>query len=166
MNYNEVAPYILSRGDDSARKKLYLLPFDVTLIANVKGDRPIFKEGFLETQETYMKRLKIWEEHEEKLIFEGWSCKDLGMFQVLTREYDATKIEITPFSGYSVTTETGKKIEYYTLPDTVDDFITDLRRLGIKLFWKDRIMDMYGGMITCDKEVVEYYKIIKDIFKE
>ncbi len=163
---NEAAPYILSIGDESAKKKIYLQQFDVELLANLKGEKPIYKYGFLESQEAYLNRLKAWEDNEHNVIFDGWTCKDLGMFQVLVREHDSTKIEITPYSGYAVTTDTGKRIEFYCLPDTVDEFITDMKRLGIKLFWKDWVMNEYGDKITSDKKVVEYYRIIKEISKD
>jgi hypothetical protein len=163
---NEVAPYILTKGSENAKNNIYLQTFDISLIANIRGEKPIYQFGFLESQESYMKRLNAWDEFEKKLIFDGWSCQDMGLFQILTREYDETKIEITPFSGYSVTTETGKKIDFYLLPDTIDDFITDMRRIGIKLFWKDRVVNEYGDEVTSDKKVVEYYRIIKNMIKD
>lgn len=166
---NEVAPYILSKSSEDAKNKLYLKTFDVSLIANIKGEKPIYKFGFIESQEAYSKRLEIWEEHEKNVIFDGWQCNDLGLFQILTNKYDNTQIEITQYSGYVVKPMKDKKIEYrHTLPERVDDFITDCRRLSIKLFWKENIMNEHGDTITCDKDdrVVDFYRIINDMTKD
>ncbi len=75
-----------------------------------------------------------------------------------------SKIVITIEETRYVVNYAGRKFEISILPDTLDDFINDLKRIGITLLWKPEIADIYGiESITSNKKIIDYYAILKNI---
>lgn len=158
----EASPYINTIANEKARKELYANYFDVPLIGNIKGAKPVKGYGFWESDEAFSDRLKEWEQNELNVLFDGWVCKDMKHFQVFTREYDDTVLTFE-FSSYTVAVA-GKQFLFPLLPDTIDDLITDLKRVGVKMFWKPEVLKKFTPeAVTSSKKVVEYYRIIRDM---
>ena len=146
----EAAPYIQTIGDEVAKNNLYLQFFDVKHLGNLKGAMPIFGVDFHETNEAYANRLKIWKFADKEVLFDGWVVKDMKHWQFL--HYGENVTVIFEFNTYSITAF-GKEYKFSVLPDTIDDFINDCKRIGLKLFWKPEIIDKFGiEKITSEKK--------------
>lgn len=160
MELLEASPYIDTIGSIKAKNELYNIGFDYKKIANPFGERPVKMDGFWESDEGFSKRLKEWEDAEQQVLFNGWVCKNLYHFQEIRTKNVIITIETNIYEvNYG-----GRKFSFEVLPDTIDEFITDLKRIGIKLFWKKEIVDIYGSdNITSDKKIVDYYGIIKQL---
>jgi len=156
----EAAPYIETKCSVKAKEELYLVPFDFNKIANKHGKKPINNLGFLESDEAFYKRLKLWKDEESSVFFEGWVCKDMQFFQEFYNE--EKKIFITFEYNVYIVSYMRKELVYPTIPDTIDEFITDLKRIGIALHWKNELSDIYGiENITSKNKIVDYYGILK-----
>lgn len=160
----EASPSLHVEGNNFiARIGLYNQYFDVAKFANLKGSKPVKGAGFWESDEAFNERLKSWETHEKDVLFEGWVCKDMNHFQVIKHEEDDVVLNFE-LHDYSITVA-GKKFTFPVLPETIDDLITDFRRIGVKLFWKENVIVNYGlNNVTSHKKVVEHYKIIRNMF--
>lgn len=156
----ETSPYIDTKGSDKAKNELYNIPFDFKKISNPFGGRPVKMGGFWESDEAYSSRLIEWENAEKEVLFEEWTCKDMYHYQEIRSKSVTVTIEPTVYEiNYS-----GKKFSFSVLPDTIDDFINDLKRIGIKLFWKPEIVDIYGiDNITSNKKIIDYYDLLKKL---
>lgn len=159
----EACPFLdVKEIDDRTREELYSRPFDVSLIANKQGSRPEKRFGFWESDNAYTDRLEKWENEEKLVIFEGWTCKDMFHFQEVYHRgkniiitFETNEYEVNYF---------GRKFLFPTMPETVNDFINDMKRIGITLFWKQEIADIYGiEKVTSNKIIVDYYRLIKKI---
>lgn len=159
----EASPFIrVSVSNQEAKDKLFGISFDTSLVANRLGDRPIKLYGFWESDQSYEKRLDTWRVEENKVLFTGWLCKD--MFQFKELQHRGSKIIITIYETKYEVNYSGRKFEFPVLPDTVDDFITDLKRIGITLLWKPEIADIYGiDSVTSNKKIIDYYRLVKEI---
>lgn len=158
----EASPFIDTKGSKEAKDGLYNLSFDFSRIANKHGDQPQKMGGFWESDEAFNKRLSTWNVEERTVLFQDWQCKDMHHYQEIY--FKPKNIIITFESNVYEVNYSGRKFLYPTLPDTIDDFINDLKRIGIKLFWKEEIADIYGiENITSNKKIIDYYAIIKDI---
>lgn len=154
----EVAPYIHTVGDERVKNELYLSYFDVKQVGNVKGAMPIIGIDFNETEASYAKRLRNWRFADREVLFDGWIVKDMKHWHVMQRE---DVIIIFEFTTYTVTIG-AKEYKFNVLPETVDDFINDFKRIGVKLFWKQEIIDKFGkDKLSSSKKVIEYHKILK-----
>lgn len=161
----EASPFINTKLLIKVKEELYTLPFEYERIGNKEGKKPINNLGFLESDEAFYVRLKKWEVEEQKLIFEGWSCKDMQFFQELYNE--EKKIFITfEVNEYQVR-YAGKEFIIQSIPDTIDEFITDLKRLGIALYWKEELVDIYGiENIASNNKTIDYYGMVKAKLRE
>jgi len=160
----EAAPYIYVDGNEQVKKELYSNYFDVSHLGNIKGERPIMGIGFWETTHGYASRLKEWEEHEKNVYFEGWTCKDMRLWQVFTNK-DGVGV-VFEINSYYITIG-DKEYHFPVLPETIDDLINDFKRVGVKLFWKESIVNKFGyENLNSDKRTVEYHKIMNGIRKE
>jgi hypothetical protein len=160
----EASPFIdVNHSDERAKKELYNLPFDIDLIANKNGSTlPLKMEGFWESNEAYQNRLDKWKAGEKAILFTGWSRKDMYHYQEIYHKENNTII-IFETNEYVVNHQ-GRKFTFPLLPDTIDDFINDLKRIGIKLFWKQEIADIYGiEKVTSNKKIIDYYSMVKNL---
>lgn len=161
----EASPFIDTKLSVKAKEELYALPFEFERIGNKEGKKPINNLGFLESDEAFYERLKKWEVEEQKVLFEGWSCKDMRFYQELHNE--EKKIFITfELNEYQVR-YASKEFIIQIIPDTIDEFITDLKRIGIALQWKEKLADVYGiENITSKKKIIDYYGIVRGNIKK
>lgn len=159
----EASPFIrVSVSSQEVKDKLYGLSFDTSLVANRFGERPIKLYGFWESNDSYQKRLDAWQKEEDKVLFTGWLCKD--MFQFKELQHRGSKIVITYNETQYEVNYSGRKFPFSVLPNTVDDFINDLKRIGITLLWKPEIADIYGiESITSNQKIIDYYRLVKEI---
>jgi hypothetical protein len=162
----EASPYIdVKHTNEKAKMELYALPFEIVRIANKFGsEKPVKQLGFWESDEAYQDRLDKWDEQEKYRLFDGWSCKDMYHFQEI---YSKTTNTIITFehTEYEVNHQ-GRKYLLPLLPETIDDFITDLKRIGVTLFWKQEIADIYGiNNITSNKKIIDYYEFVRSLGK-
>lgn len=157
----EASHYIHTSGDQFVKKDLYLLKFSVNHIGNIHGLMPFIGVDFNETDEGYAKRLRTWKLADRDVLFTGWKVKDMGHWQVLQNEDSTCSINFE-FSTYSILLY-GKEYVFNAHPETIDDFITDCKRIGLKLFWNTQIIDKFGiDKITSSTKVLEYHKILRE----
>ncbi len=156
----EASPYIDTVGSSKAKSELYNIPFEFNRIGNALGEKPIKHFGFWESDNAFADRLDKWKNAEKNVLFEGWICKDMLHFQELRIKNISITIEPTTYEvNYS-----GRKFLFPQLPDTIDDFINDFKRIGIKLFWKQEIADIYGiEHVTSNKKIIDYYSLLKEL---
>lgn len=154
----EASPYIDTKGSDKARVELYDSSFDFKKIANPFGERPVIRGGFWESDNAFANRLKEWENAQKEVLFENWTCKNMFHYQEIRTKNVTITIEATVYEvNYS-----GRKFLFPVLPYTIDDFINDFKRIGIKLFWNPKIADIYGiDNISSDKKIIDYYGLLK-----
>lgn len=163
----EASPYIaIKNPNEKVRNELYTLPFEISLIANKFGpSHPVKYHGFWESNEAYLERLENWKKEEKNRLFDGWSCKDMYHFTEIYNEETHTIITFEP-NEYEVN-YSGRKFLFQILPDTIDDFINDLKRIGVPLFWKKEIADIYGIQnITSNQNIINYYSMIESLISQ
>lgn len=160
----EASPYIdVKHTNEKAKTELYALPFETSRIANKFGsEKPVKLFGFWESDNAYQDRLDKWNIEEKYRLFDGWSCKDMYHFQEIYNKKTNTIITFE-HNEYEVNHQ-GRKFLFPLLPETIDDFITDLKRIGVVLFWKQEIADIYGiDNITSNKKIIDYYEFLKKL---
>jgi len=158
----EASPCIDVKHTSKAKEELYHLPFEVSRIANPLGALPVKMGGFWESDQAFEKRMDKWLEAEKLVLFQGWSCKDMIQYQEIRNKTTNTVITFEP-SEYEVN-HLGKKFLFPVHPDTIDDFITDLKRIGVALFWKQEIADIYGvDNVTSNQKIIDYYDLINKL---
>lgn len=156
----EASPYIETKGSDKAKSELYNIPFEFNKIANALGEKPIKLFGFWESDNAFMDRLDAWQAAEKVVLFDGWTCKNMFHYQELRSKNTTITIEAMDYE----VNHYGKKYLFPVLPDTIDDFINDLKRIGVILFWKPENADIYGiDNITSNKKIIDYYGLLKDL---
>lgn len=162
MNAHEAAPYIFTTEDTIVKKELYNKYFDVKFIGNIKGLMPLFGVDFDETEDGYAKRLREWRFADREVIFSGWIVKDMKHSKILYSPDKSITI-VFEFKDYVITVD-GKDYSFPVLPETIDDFINDCKRIGLKLFWKQEIIDKFGiEKVTSENKVIEYHKFLKKL---
>src|SRR5258705_4633460 len=132
-NNVEAAPFIHTVGDTGVKDGLYLKYFSVEQVGNLKGSMPICGVDFQETEIAYSKRLRDWRFADREVLFNGWIVKDMKHWQHLTSTDGETTI-LFEFKTYEIVNG-GKVYIFPVLPETIDDFINDCKRIGVKLFW-------------------------------
>lgn len=160
QNNVEAAPFIHTIGDAVVKNELYTKYFSVEHIGNIKGQMPICGVDFHETEASYAKRLRDWRFSDREVFFEGWIIKDMKHWQHAVSGDNETSI-LFEFKSYEIVNR-GKIYRFPVLPETIDDFINDCKRIGLKLFWKQEIIDKFGvEKISSTKKVVDYDKILR-----
>lgn len=158
----EAAPYIYTIGDETTKKELYAKFFEVECFANLRGEKPVKGYGFLESDNAFAERLELWQKAEDSVLFEDWTCKDMRHFHVLRNAKENIDV-VFYFNSHYIVTMAGKEYAHPSYPMTIDDLINDFKRLGVKLYWKESIVEKYGiENVTSFRKVIEYHKIIKD----
>lgn len=158
-NEVEASPFINTICDEIAKNELYTKFFDPKHLGNMTGKMPLMGVDFHETEAAYAKRLRLWKQAENEVLFDGWNVKDMKHWQIAVSRDGNTTIQID-FNTYTITTSE-KEYKFPTIPENIDDFINDCKRIGVKLFWKQEIIDKFGEKrISSTKKVVEIHKIL------
>jgi hypothetical protein len=80
-------------------------------------------------------------------LFEGWERNDFTQYV----SSDGTIVEITDEGEYCVNKTT------LSLPETLDDFINDMRRMGVELYWANWIEENYEPKDFLPQNKIEGY---------
>jgi hypothetical protein len=109
----KVVPFIQTTGSEKF-KQFLALPFTIDMLY------PVFNEKSCET------------------LFEGWHCKNMMNWYKFTND-DKIILEFYP-KHYIIYKNVSNTIKYIiSIPITINDFINDMQRFGIQLYWMDWI---------------------------
>jgi hypothetical protein len=104
-----VVPYMYTSGSEKF-KQFLALPFTFDMLYPIKGDKS------------------------SELLFDTWKCKEMINWQRFTNE-DKIILEVYP-TYYTISKNTPNAIKYMlSLPKTINEFINDMDRFGIQLYW-------------------------------
>lgn len=110
----KVATYIETIGCEMFRKFISL-PFSVNLLYNITNEEGI------------------------NVIFDGWFGKDISSWIRFKNEENVV-LEFYP-DNYKINVKS--KTYILPLPKTINDFINDMDRFGVELFWNQWIEDNF-----------------------
>lgn len=100
-----------------------------------------FKE-FLAQPFTIDMLYPVYNDKSCELLFEGWKGKDMINWHKFTNE---DKFVLEFYVGYYIVRkDVANSVKYMmSIPVTIDDFINDMRRIGVHLYWTDWIDQNY-----------------------
>ena len=110
----KVVPYIQTIGSE-VFKKFISLPFSVNLLYSITSEEGI------------------------NVIFDGWYGKNMGTYY---KFYNEEKVVLEFYAGYYTIIKNTKKY-VLPLPKTINDFINDMDRFEIELFWNQWMNDNF-----------------------
>lgn len=91
----------------------------------------------------------------KKTLFEGWRGKNMINWHKFTNDEDVV-LEFYP--EYYVITKKGKNLKYQLkLPQTINDFIDDMNRYGIEIYWGEWIDEVAEPKDYMNKNEIEGY---------
>jgi len=128
INCLKVSPYIETIGSEKYRNFI-LQPFDINMLYSVNNNVQV------------------------NVLFQGWRGKNMGYYFKFTNE-DNIVIEFRPFS-YIIYSP----LEVITLlsPKTINDFINDMCRYNVQLYWSDWIINNFEPKEFLNKNEIEDY---------
>lgn len=132
-----VLPYIETIG--SERFKLFLqLPFKLNILDKVEENNINYE-----------------------VVFDFWRGKKMGNFFKFKNE---DEIILEFFATHYEIIIKNKANQQFPLPDTINDFINDMYRLNVVLYWSNWIDERFEPKEYLSKEGVENY--FKDLLKK
>ena len=126
--------YSKTKGSEKF-KKFLASPFSVDMVYPVYGDKSC------------------------ETLFEDWRGKDMlnGMCRLRNDEYT---LEFYPTYYTIKKKKPADSIEYMlSIPATLDDFITDMERFGVQLFWTKMIDETFEPKEYLHEDEIEQYFI-------
>lgn len=134
-----VIPFIQTICDEDF--KIFLMnEFDFNMLYNVEGD------------------VKI------DVLFDGWKGRDMSSWYKFRCIHNDIEIEVYP-THYTISNNKNKT--KLSLPITINDFINDLSRLNVELFWVKEIDEIFEPKQYLHKErIKEYYIDLLKIMKK
>ena len=87
-----------------------------------------------------------------QVYFEGWKGKDMGNW-LRYRDDEKHELEVYP-DTYKIT---GKKVSTLPHPKTLNDFINDMDRNGIQLYWNQWIDENFEPKDYLPKDEIDTY---------
>ena len=112
----KVATYIQTIGCEMF-KKFISLPFSVNLLYTVTKEEGI------------------------DVIFDGWHGKNMGSW---FKVYNEENVVLEFYAGYYFIKSVKKNLsEKLPLPRTINDFINDMDRFGVEIFWNQWMEDNF-----------------------
>jgi hypothetical protein len=111
----KVATYIETVGCEMF-KQFISLPFSVNLLYNITNEEGI------------------------SVIFDGWYGKDMGTWK---KFYNEEKIVLEFYAGYYTIKFPKKESRILPSPRTINDFINDMERFEVELFWGQWMEDNF-----------------------
>lgn len=128
----KVAQYIETTGTQKFRDFIKQ-PFTIDMLY------PVFNEKSCET------------------LFDGWRGKDMLSWHKFTNDEN---IVLEFYVGYYIIKKKGESTGYQLMiPENIDDFINDMRRFGVQLFWTIWIDENFEPKDYLDKnEIRRYYE--------
>lgn len=111
----KVTTYIQTIGCEMF-KKFISLPFSVNLLYSLTKDEGI------------------------DIIFDGWHGKDMGSWH---KFYNEENVVLEFYAGYYLIKDQKKETQRLPLPKTINDFINDMDRLEVILYWNQWMEDNF-----------------------
>jgi hypothetical protein len=111
----KVATYIQTIGCEMF-KKFISLPFSVNLLYNITNEEGI------------------------NVIFDGWHGKEMGNWLKL---YNEENVVLEFYAGYYFIKFPKKDSQKLPLPRTINDFINDMDRFEVSLYWNQWVDDNF-----------------------
>ena len=132
----EVVPFIQTLGTEKF-KEFLIQPFTINMLATIPHHVPI------------------------PILFEGWRGKDMSNWYKFTNE-EKYILEFYP-THYIITREVKvgwDALKYQKpIPRDIDDFINDMNRLNIKLYWTDWVDQNFEPKDFCEKDKIKDYYV-------
>jgi hypothetical protein len=125
----KVTPYILTIGSEKF-KTFLAQPFTTDLLYPISGD------GSIET------------------FFSGWRGKDMVNWHKFTNE-EKIILEFYPNNHYIIKKTNGTY--QIPLPKTLNDFINDMDRFGVQLYWNENIDKQFEPKEYLHKDEIRAY---------
>lgn len=95
-----------------------------------------------------------------KKIFDGeWFVEDNMTWVKVLYNQKYTFEFINEIVKYSYINDSESYVEFsIPTPTTIDEFISDMNRIGIELFWKKSIITKYQPQFLIDKDKIEMFQ--------
>lgn len=123
----KAVPFIETIGSDKF-KEFMLQPFKISMLCQINnGDEPIFTQ---------------------------WRYKNMGSWYKFTNDDDIV-LEFYP-DQYDIIVKNNKKT-IMSLPQTLDDFVCDMKRYNVQLFWDDLIDLKFEPKDYLNKDEISAY---------
>lgn len=127
----KVAPYVKTAGSEKF-KEFLALPFTIDMLY------PVFNEDSVE------------------LLFDGWRGKDMVNWYKFTND-DGFILEFYP-TYYVLRKDKVEKTKYMlSIPVTINDFINDLERFALQLYWTIWIDENFEPKDYLPKDGIKQY---------
>lgn len=109
----KVVPYIQTSGSEKF-KNFLALPFTIDMLYSISNNKS------------------------SEILFDGWHGKNMVNWYKFTND-DKIILEFYPMY-YIITMNTSNSAKHtILLPKTIDDFINDMQRFGVQLYWTEWI---------------------------
>lgn len=120
-----------------------------------------FKE-FLVTSFTIDMLYPVFNDKSSDTLFDGWREKNMLTWNRFTND-DKIILEFYP-NHYIVRKDVANAAKYMlSLPKTINEFINDMNRFGIQLYWTNKIDEMFEPQDYLHKnEIKQYYSTLLD----
>jgi hypothetical protein len=125
----KVVPYIQTIGCEMY-KKFISLPFSINLLYSITKEDGI------------------------NVIFDGWHGKNM---ETWCKFYNEENIVLEFYAGYYIIKFPKKDSQKLPLPKTINDFINDMNRFGIQLFWSQWMDDNFEPKDYLDINEISIY---------
>ena len=123
----------------------------------------VFKD-FLSVEFTIDMLYPIYGEKSCNTLFEGWRGKDMLDYYKFTNDQDIV-LEFYP-NHYDISKKDGRNIiknKLTFLPANINDFINDMYRYGVELYWGNWVDDNFEPKDFLHKDdIKQYYKDLLD----
>ena len=92
-----------------------------------------------------------------QILFDGWRCKDMATWFKYTND-DNFILEVYA-ETYIIKTEMNVKTKTFVLPHprTINDFINDMDRFGIQLYWNNWVNENFEPKYFLHKDEIRNY---------
>jgi hypothetical protein len=126
----KVATYIETTGCEMF-KKFISLPFSIDLLYNITNVEDI------------------------NVIFDGWHGKDMGTWY---KFYSEEKFVLEFYAGYYFIKYGNRENQKLPFPKTINDFINDMNRFEVPLFWNQWMEDNFEPKdYLCVDDIPKYF---------
>jgi hypothetical protein len=128
----KVTPFILTVENEKF-KNFLMQPFTIDVLYPVFGDKSVIT------------------------LFEGWKGKDMLKWYKLTNNKKIV-LEFYPNNTFTIKKIEGNVTYQLTFPKTINNFINDMDRFGVELYWTDWIDENFEPKDYMNKdEISKYY---------
>jgi hypothetical protein len=97
----------------------------------------------------------VFNENSVQTLFEGWKGKDMFNWYRFTND-NKIILEFYP-DYYRIQKISGNTIYQLSFPLTLNEFVNDMYRFGIQLFWTDNILSNLEPKDILDQENIDTY---------